>query len=346
MTLLPHAIPLANDPEVVHALAARWRRTRTLLLFAAGVLPVAIGLVCIVLAGMTSAGQQIMPWWSAIPAVAAAACAWALLTWLRRNGLSDPHSWLPATTLMTGAQLVLGVLPGSGIALRLSPGAALAVKALCAAGVLGAGSACSLARLARRSLLAAPVLELGSTAFPLVLTGRGARVVIGTDRVDWTTRRGGRVDAGVSFARIDRVTAEANAVVLHTASGSWTVPVSDPATAFALLRRRLEWWEERRVAAVEREHRRYLDLVRLLAAVSGEATRGGVTVTVDSNGVTTGISLSPAVRALDPDVLAAHLMACVEGARSDARRQVQDLVLGHACADDELIEDVTALPAA
>lgn len=346
MTLIPHAIPLINDPQVVLALAARWRRTRTLLLLAAGVLPVAIGLVCIVLAGMTSAGQRIMPWWSAIPAVAAAACAWALLTWLRRNGLSDPHSWLPATTLMTGAQLVLGVLPGSGIALRLSPGAALAVKALCAAGVLGAGSAGVLARLARRSLLGAPVLELGSTAFPLVLAGRGARMVIGTDRVDWTTRHGGRVDTGVSFARIQRVTTEANAVVLHTASGAWTVPVSDPATALALLRRRLEWWEERRVAAVERERRRYDDLVRLLAAISGEATRGGVTVTVDSNGVTTGISLSPAVRDLDPDVLAAHLMACVERARSDARRQVQDLVLGHASSDEELIEDVTVMSAA
>jgi hypothetical protein len=343
MTLIPHAIPLINDPEVVHALAARWRRTRTLLLLAAGVLPVAIGLVCVVLAGMTSAGQRIMPWWSAIPAVAAAACAWALLTWLRRNGLSDPHSWLPATTLMTGAQLVLGVLPGSGIALRLSPGAAVAVKALCAAGVLGAGSACSLARLARRSLLASPALELGSTAFTLVLTGRDARIVIGTDRIDWTSRQGG---AGVAFARIHRVTTQSDAIVLHTASGSWQVPASDPATAQALLRRRLEWWEERRSAAAERERRRYLDLVRLLAAVSGEATRGGVTVTVDANGVTTGIALSPAVRDLDPDVLAAHLMACVERARSDARRQVQNVVLDHGRADDDLIDDVTALSAA
>ena len=343
MTLLPHAIPLINDPQVVHALAARWRRTRTLLILSAGVLPVAIGVVCIVLAGMTSAGQRIMPWWSAIPAVAAAACAWALLTWLRRNGLSDPHSWLPATTLMTGAQLVLGVLPGSGIALRLSPGAAVAVKALCAAGVLGAGSACSLARLARRSLLASPALELGSTAFTLVLTGRDARIVIGTDRIDWTSRHG---SAGVAFARIQHVTTRADAIVLHTASGSWQVPVPDPATAQALLRRRLDWWEERSSAAAERERRRYLDLVRLLAAVSGEASRGGVTVTVDANGVTTGISLSPAVRDLDPDLLAAHLMACVERARSDARRQVQDLVLNRASADDELIDDVTALSAA
>jgi hypothetical protein len=330
MTLIPHAIPLINDPQIVHALAARWRRTRTLLIFSAGVLPVTIGLVCIVLAGMTSAGQRIMPWWSAIPAVAAAACAWALLSWLRRNGLSDPHSWLPATTLMTGAQLVLGVLPGSGIALRLSPGAAIAVKALCAAGVLGAGSASWLARLARRSLLAAPILELGSTAFPLVLAGRDSRVLIGTDRIDWTTRSGGRLDVGVAFARILRVTAQANALVLHTASGSWTVPVSDPAAAQALVRRRLSWWEERGVAAEERERRRYLDLVRLLAAVSGEATRGGVTVTVDSNGVTTGVSLSPEVREIDPDLLAARLMACVQKAQADARRQVQDLVLDHA----------------
>ncbi|MFD4639958.1 YbaB/EbfC family nucleoid-associated protein [Lentzea sp. NPDC058436] len=336
MTLIPHAVPLTNDPQVVLALAARWRRTRTLLLLSAGVLPVAIGIVCVVLAGMTSAGQAVMPWWSAIPAVAAAACAWALLTWLRRNGLSDPHSWLPATTLMTGAQLVLGVLPGSGIALRLSPGAAIAVKALCAAGVLGAGSASALARLAHRSLLSSPVLELGSTAFPLVLADNGTRLVIGTDRVDWTTRQGSRVDAGVSFARILRVTAHAHAIALHTASGSWTVPVSDPAATQALLRRRIAWWEERRDAAAEREQRRYLDLVSLLAAVSGEATRGGISVTVDSNGLTTGITLSPEVRELEPEVLAAQLMACVQKARSHARKQVQDLVIEHS--DDHMVK--------
>ncbi|SER17947.1 hypothetical protein SAMN05216188_108221 [Lentzea xinjiangensis] len=338
MTLIPHSIPLTNDPQVVHALAARWRRARTLLLFSAGVLPVAIGVVCVVLAGMTSAGQRTMPWWSAIPAAAAAACACALLSWLRRNGLSDPHSWLPATTLMTGAQLVLGVLPGSGIALRLSPGAAVAVKALCAAGVLGAGSASVIARLARRSLLAVPVAELGSTAFPLVLAGRGSRLVIGTDRVDWTTRHGARVDAGVSFARILRVTAHAHSIALHTASGSWQVPVPDPAATRALLHRRLTWWAERRNAEAEREKDRYLDLVRRLAAVSGEAASGGVSVSVDSTGVTTGIALSPAVRGLEPELLAAQLMDCVRKARADARRQVQDAVLGHA--DDRVAEAI------
>jgi hypothetical protein len=154
--------------------------------------------------------------------------------------------------------------------------------------------------------------------------------VIGTDRIDWTIRQGARVDAGVSFARIEHITTEASGLVLHTASGSWLVPVPDPAAAQALLRRRLAWWEELQAAAAEREQLRYLDLVQLLAAVSGEATRDGVTVSVDSNGVTTGISLSPSVRDLDPDVLAARLMACVEKARSDARRQVQDLVLEHA----------------
>jgi hypothetical protein len=322
--LLPHAVPLTDDPQVVHALSARWQRTRMLLLIAAVALPAAISLVCVVLAAMTAV------WWAAIPAAAAASCAWALLNWLRRNGLSDPYSWLPATVLMTGAQLVLGVLPGTGIALRLSPHAALAVKALCAAGVLGAGSAGVLARKACRCLLAVPALELGSTAFPLVLNGPRARVEIGTDRVDWTTLHGARVDVGVSFTRIEHVTTEANALVLHTSSGSWTIPVPDPATAKALLRRRLAWWQERQAAAAEQEHRRYLDLVRSLAAVSGEATRDGVTVNVDSNGVTTAIALSQAVRGLDPDVLAARLMTCADKARSDARRQVEDLVLDHA----------------
>ncbi|KOV85185.1 YbaB/EbfC family nucleoid-associated protein [Nocardia sp. NRRL S-836] len=327
MTLIPHAIPLTHDPQVVRALATRWRRTRTLLLLAAGVLPGAIGLVCVVLAGMTSAGHRIMPWWSAIPAVAAAACAWALLTWLRRNGLSDPHSWLPATTLMTGAQLVLGVLPGSGIALRLSPGAAVAVKALCAVGLLGAGSAGWLARLAQRSLLATPVVELGATAFPLVLAGDGTRVVIGTDRIDW---RADGLEAGIAFARVQRVTARDNALVLHTASGAWTVPVADAVAARDLLQRRIAWWREQADAAAQQERERYHELLRELSAIIGRASVGPVSVTVDANGVTTGIALDPAARDHNPETLSALLMSCIGKARADARKRVQDLVLDHA----------------
>ncbi|WP_261340695.1 YbaB/EbfC family nucleoid-associated protein [Lentzea guizhouensis] len=323
MTLIPHAIPLINDPQVGHALAARWRRARMLLLLSTGVLPVAIGLVCVVLAWINSAGQRIMPWWSAIPALAAAACAWALVSWLRRNGLSDPHSWLPATTLMTGAQVVLGVLPGSGIALRLSPGAAIAVKALCAAGVLGAGSAGWLARLAKRSLLAVPVVELGATAFPLVLASDGARVVIGTDRIDWR-------EAGVAFARIQRVTARDDALVLHTASGAWTVPVHDAVEARDLLLRRIAWWREQTDAAAQQERERYHQLLCELNAINGRASTGPVSVTVDANGVTTGITLDAAARDHDPEVLSALLMACIGKARADARKRVQDLVLDHA----------------
>ncbi|KJK46903.1 hypothetical protein UK23_22105, partial [Lentzea aerocolonigenes] len=308
MTPIPHAVPQIDDPRIAHALASRWRRTRTLLLLSAGLLPAATGLICVALAGIAPV------WWAAIPAVTAVACAGVLLTWLRRNGLNDPYSWLPATVLMTGTQLVLGVLPGSAIALRLTPHAALAVKALCALGMLSAGSSGVLARMARRTLLDSPLLELGSTGFPLVLAGP-AHVVIGNDRIDWKGAR-------VSFDRIGHVSTEASGLVLHTASGAWTVPVADPAAAHALLRRRLAWWEEQRLVAAEHERRHYLDLVASLAEISGVGMRGGVGVTVDSNGVTTGIALSPAVRDLDPDVLAARLMDCAERARSDARRQV------------------------
>lgn len=324
---------MITDPAVVTALAARWHRVRLLLILSTAVLPVVVGLVCVALAGMTAAGQQVMPWWSAIPAVAAAACAWTLMTWLRRNGLTDPGSWLPATTLMTGAQVVLGVLPGSGIALRLSPGAAIAVKALCAFGLLGAGSAGALARLARRVLLAAPIAELGSTAFPLSLTGPSTRMIIGTDRIDWTTRRDGtRLDTGVAFARIQGISTQAAAIVLHTASGSWTVPSDDPATAKALLRRRIIWWQEQGTALVEQEHERYLDLVQLLGAVNGRASADGIAVTVDSQGVTTGIALGAEIASLPPDVVASRLMACLGKARMDARHQVANLVLEYADA--------------
>lgn len=327
MTLIPRSIPLINDPQVVHALAARWHRARFLMLLAAFALPVVVGIVCVVLAGMTATGQRVMPWWSAIPALAATACACVLMTWLRRNGLTDPSSWLPATTLMTGAQLVLGVLPGSGIALRLSPGAALVVKALCAAGVLGAGSAGVLARLAGRSLLGSPVAELGGTAFPITLTGRGTRVVVGTDRVDWRT---GRIEAGVAFARVQEITAQDGALVLRTSSGVWSIPLLEAESARDLLRRRIQWWEEQTAATADREREHYHELVRGLGTITGRASTGPITVTVDSNGVTTGISLGPAVREQDPEEVSALLMACIDRARADARKRVQDLILEHA----------------
>lgn len=327
MKLIPRAVPSSHDPQVVHALADRWHRARTLLIVSAFALPTAVGVVCIVLAAITAIGERVMPWWTAIPALAAAACACALMTWLRRNGLSDPHSWLPATTLMTGTQVLLGVLPGSGIALRLSPGAALAVKALCAAGVLGAGSAGALARLAKRSLLASPVAELGATAFPITLHSERARVLIGTDRIDW---RAGRVEAGVAFTRVENVTVRDDALVLHTASGEWEIPVRDAVTVRDLVLRRIEWWRDHTVAAAELERERYDELTRGLAAITGRASAGPVTVTVDANGVTTGISLDPAIRGQDPEAISKLLMACIDKARADARRRVQDLVLDHA----------------
>lgn len=324
MKLIPRAVPSSDDPQVVHALADRWHRARTLLFLSAFALPVAVGIICVVLAGITSIGERVMPWWTAIPALAAAACACALMTWLRRNGLSDPQSWLPATTLMTGTQVLLGVLPGSGIALRLSPGAALAVKALCAAGVLGAGSAGALARLAGRSLLASPIAELGATAFPITLHSQRARVLIGTDRIDWRT---GRVETGVAFGRVNDVTVRDDALVLHTASGEWSIPVPDAVMVRELLLRRIDWWERQSVSAAEQERERYHDLMRGLGAITGRASTGPVTVTVDANGVTTGISLSPAIGDQDPEVISKLLMACIEKARADARRRVQDLVL-------------------
>lgn len=327
MKLIPRAVPSSDDPQVVHALADRWHRARTLLILSAFALPVAVGIVCVVLAAITAIGERTMPWWTTIPALAAAASACALMRWLRHNGLSDPQSWLPATVLMTGTQVLLGVLPGSGIALRLSPGAAIAVKALCAAGLLGAGSAGALARLAGRSLLASPIAELGATAFPITLYGHHTRVLIGTDRIDWRT---GRVETGVAFTRIDSVTVRDDALVLHTVSGEWTIPVPDAVTVRDLLLRRIDWWERQSVAVAERERELYMDLMRGLGAITGRASTGPVTVTVDADGVTTGISLSPAISDQDPEAISRLLMACTEKARADARRRVQDLVLDHA----------------
>ncbi|MFC3897073.1 hypothetical protein ACFOWZ_36820 [Lentzea rhizosphaerae] len=222
-------IPMIDSPQVAFALAARWHRARTLVLVSMAALPALTGLVCLPSALLPRLDVPAMSWWSAIPALAASLSVIALVVWLRRDGLTDPASWFPATVLMTGSQLVLGVVPGFGIAVRSAAGAAVVVKTLLAVGLLSAGSAWSLSRRAHRSLLDSPVPELGATPLRLVFHGHLSRIAIGTDRVDWTIRvSGSRLDAGVSFGNLRDVSVTvkssdgALALVLHTSSGRWS----------------------------------------------------------------------------------------------------------------------------
>lgn len=328
MVVVPRMIPMIESPQVAVALAARWRRVRTLVLVSMVGLPALLVLVCLVYVLQASAS-----WWSVIPVLVAGMSAAALVVWLRRDGLVDPASWFPATVLMTGSQLVFGVIPGFGVALRSATGTALVVKALLAAGVLGAGSAWSLTLRACRLLSRSPIAELGATPFRLVFRGSSSRVVIGTDRVDWTLRgAGGRLDAGVSFRHLHDVSVQAGAtpgLVLHTSSGRWTVPVDEAVVVCDLLRLRKARWEQRAEAAIEQERRRYHELLLLLGAARATAstTDESVSVTVNSDGIATKIELTEGIHDRSPQLLSADLMACLDQARTAVRRQVEDLAV-------------------
>ncbi|GAA3645693.1 hypothetical protein GCM10022267_35480 [Lentzea roselyniae] len=336
MVFVPRMIPMIDNPQVAIALAARWHRARALVLVSMAGLPALIGLVCLTFALLPRLDVSAMPWWSAIPVLAAFLSVIALVAWLRRDGLTDPASWFPATVLMTGSQLVLGVFPGFGIAVRSATGTAVVVKAMLAVGVLSAGSAWSLSRRACRSLLASPVPELGATPLRLVFRGRSSRITIGTDRVDWMIRvSGSRLDAGVSFRNLREVSLTvtssdgALALVLHTSSGRWTVPTQDAAALCELLRLRKASWEQRVETAIERERELYHEMLHLLATARGTACTadGSVSVTVDADGVATGIELTDGTRGRNPQRLSAELMECFSQARRVVRDEVRDLMV-------------------
>ncbi|MEV6428149.1 YbaB/EbfC family nucleoid-associated protein [Nocardia sp. NPDC051463] len=79
---------------------------------------------------------------------------------------------------------------------------------------------------------------------------------------------------------------------------------------------------------LERKAQQYQDLQGRMAAVSVTDTSADkrVSVTVDANGVTTGIYLAPGSRGMDPAVLSTELMACTRRAQAKLRTQVTDLI--------------------
>ncbi|MDX8034891.1 YbaB/EbfC family nucleoid-associated protein [Lentzea sp. BCCO 10_0856] len=327
-------IPMVDSPHVAVALAARWRRARVLVLVSMMGLPALLGLICLTFALLPLPDVSTVTW-AVIPVVVATLSAFALVTWLRRDGLTDPASWLPATVLMTSSQVVLGVVPGFGIAMRSATGTALVLKALLALGVVSAGSAWSLARRACRSLLASPVAELGSTPLQLEFRSSLSRIVIGADRVDWTCRTaGGRLDLGVSFRNLHAITVAsaddaAIVLVLHTSSGRWRVPAREAAAVCAVLRQRKVWWERRAEAAIEQERARYHEMLRLIGAAKATSSTedGSVSVTVNADGVATGIELTEGIRGKSPQLISADLMACIDQAQKTVRKQVQHLMV-------------------
>src|SRR5690606_19340865 len=79
---------------------------------------------------------------------------------------------------------------------------------------------------------------------------------------------------------------------------------------------------------LERTAQRYQDLHGRMTAISvtERSADGRIAVTVNADGATTGIELTPATRGMDPAAVAAELMACTRRAQARLRRQVTDLV--------------------
>ncbi|WP_431970308.1 YbaB/EbfC family nucleoid-associated protein [Nocardia sp. bgisy134] len=79
---------------------------------------------------------------------------------------------------------------------------------------------------------------------------------------------------------------------------------------------------------LQRTAQKYQDLQGRMVALSvtESSADNRISVTVDANGVTTGITLAAATRGMDPAAVAAELMACTRRAQARLRNQVTDLV--------------------
>lgn len=104
-----------------------------------------------------------------------------------------------------------------------------------------------------------------------MLGNEPTRLVIEADRVEWSTRQGRSwLEAGVRFTRLQGIsTTQDDAVVLHTSTGRWTIPVTDAALTRELLQRRKAWWDKHVDGLVEREREVYRDVIRMLQSPKG-----------------------------------------------------------------------------
>lgn len=90
-------------------------------------------------------------------------------------------------------------------------------------------------------------------------------------------------------------------------------------------------WAER----LEHTAQRYQDLHGRMTTISvtERSADNRIAVTVNADGVTTGIELTAATRGMDPAAVAAELMACTRRAQARLRHQVTDLVQDMVGAD-------------
>ena len=92
---------------------------------------------------------------------------------------------------------------------------------------------------------------------------------------------------------------------------------------------RKAWWEQRAEAAIEQERARYHEMLRLIGAAKATSSTedGSVSVTVNADGVATGIELTDGIRGKSPQLISADLMACIDQAQKAVREQVQHLMV-------------------
>ncbi|WP_024877376.1 YbaB/EbfC family nucleoid-associated protein [Saccharomonospora piscinae] len=85
---------------------------------------------------------------------------------------------------------------------------------------------------------------------------------------------------------------------------------------------------ERLAAELQRKAQRYTSLRQQLdsAGVTERSPGGEVAVTVDGNGVLTGLDLSERTRGMDPSAVSATIMASLRQAQARLREQVSELV--------------------
>jgi hypothetical protein len=284
MPVLPVATPVVLDTRAELVLRPRWRAARRQLLLSV-TMPGVVVVLCAGMLGLTASGPEGFPGWAPVLLLGAFAPAVAFVWWIARSGVLDPASWLRVAFVVSGTQLLVGVIPSLGVAMNATSGAAGVGAGVLFALTWVCGAVCVLAaRRAHRMLLVPIVPELGATAFHLTVALRfaitapalvSARLEIGTDRLELTARlhrgrsRGPRVETTMGFAELRQVAAiqltgepelrpwltlpngpvlyaqPGPALLLTSAAGQRMVPVPDAVVLAELIDRRRQAWEQR-----------------------------------------------------------------------------------------------------
>ncbi|GAB3478328.1 hypothetical protein FB471_5556 [Amycolatopsis cihanbeyliensis] len=258
-------------------LRPRWARARSYLVAGLVVCPLMFVLTCLSMMSIAVAGRGVS-WWLVLPVVGAALPA-AIVLGSLRSLLYEPPRWGRAAFLTGGCQLLLGGIPGVGMA--MNAGTALATTGASAVFLLQLALLVLgfvFAHRANRVLLSPPCPELGATPFTVAFRARIADLglmsgsaVVAEDRVEWSARRhkgrgGPTAHGSLTFARLrgarptvlpdtgrwipwlrlsDGSTVHASpgpAVLLASDTGEWMLPVTD-AEQFVQL---LHWRVNRR----------------------------------------------------------------------------------------------------